>query len=238
MVLKRQNQKPSGPPVWMISFTDVISLMLTFFVLLFAMSEPKTEEWNLVTGVLRDSFGLHAGSINNPGEANQRQNILDLEVEDALDLNYLGSVIERRFKDGALGKNILINRREDTLIITLPSDLVFRPGNASISDKGRDTIDLLTGMLSKIDNQIDIYGHADERVINTKTFPSNWELALWRAEAVSNAFQQAGYKRVINTFSMGNTRAAEIPQQLSEEQRTALARRVDIVVRDDRGVRR
>lgn len=235
MVLKRSQQKQKGPPAWMISFTDVISLMLTFFVLLFAMSEPKTEEWNLVSGVLRDSFGLQQGDMTQVGQQDQDFNILDINKDQGLDLTYLGSLIERQLSRSEIVDQVSVHNRYDSLVITLPSDLVFQSGDTRLSSGGARVMKIFADLLGNIQNHIDIYGHADERPVNSRQYPSNWELALWRAETVAQTLRTAGYRKPIMTYSMGSSRSDELPNEMTEQKRLALARRVDIVIREDRG---
>jgi chemotaxis protein MotB len=76
-----------GSSAWLVSFTDVMALMLTFFVLLFAMSHPKEEEWDEFTDTVQENFNRFNGQVLNRGQQDAI-NIEKVNWSKALDLNY------------------------------------------------------------------------------------------------------------------------------------------------------
>ena len=82
-----------GSKAWLVSFTDVMALMLTFFVLLFGMSKPEDSQWSEVSTALQNEFNRFYGPKFNRG-LQDTVNISKINFNAALDLNYLKSIIE------------------------------------------------------------------------------------------------------------------------------------------------
>ncbi|MBT4464262.1 MAG: chemotaxis protein MotB, partial [Rhodospirillaceae bacterium] len=117
---------------WMITFTDLVSLMLTFFVLLFSMSNIKVDRWNDVIDALSQS--LNPSSTKAEASATSSFNIETLFRKRAINLDYLASVLTDATSKDELLMNSRLLRMEDRLVIALPGDLLFEPGKAVLND--------------------------------------------------------------------------------------------------------
>lgn len=228
----------NGVPLWLITFTDIMALMLTFFVLLYSMAVPEKDKWDEISsGFSRgfnvfkapQSFGGHRDSIN----------IEKLDFTRALDLNYLEALILELVAENEFLKNVFVMHQHDSLILSLPSDLLFLPSQTEVSIEGKKALFALGGPLSRIRNRIQIIGHTDPRPIQDaeSEFRSNWELSLARALSVSAVLKNAGYVRPVIVRGLSSARYDELPESLPEEERLDLARRVDIVIMKDDGSR-
>jgi chemotaxis protein MotB len=222
--------------MWLISFTDVMALMLTFFVLLFAMSNPKQEEWKNFTQQIQANFNRFQGALDNRG-AEDAINIEKINFSQALNLNYLRALIENLIsKEPSLGSARLIDNG-DSLIISLPQNILFDVGQADIKSEANKALYTLAGTLRRIKNRIEIVGHTDPRPIAGNQFPSNWELSLTRAASVAAVLENVGYDKPITVRGQASGRFYDIPKSVSVEERLDLSRRVDIVVMEDDGRR-
>ncbi|MDD5935735.1 MAG: flagellar motor protein MotB [Clostridiales bacterium] len=68
MAKKRQEEPPKGAPAWMTTFSDLMNLLLCFFVLLFSMSSVDEEKWEKVVASLTSSFSIFDGGASSIGE--------------------------------------------------------------------------------------------------------------------------------------------------------------------------
>lgn len=212
---------------WLLTFTDVVSLMLTFFVLLFSMSNVKVGDWkNIIDSLSRtlrpvpDKVVKAQTATFNIGTIFRRQ---------AIDLNYLTSVIEEGIKDIEPLAGTQVMLLEDRLVIALPGDLLFQPGRAEMTEGAREAMFVFGGLLRNIGNEIGVNGHTDPAPPVGGAYVSNWELSTARAAAVANALRRAGYEDDIIAFGYADSRYRQLPT-MPEERRRSLARRVDIVV--------
>ncbi len=212
---------------WLITFTDLVSLMLTFFVLLFSMSTIRTDHWNSVIDALSQS--LNPSSTKAQMAATSNFNIATLFRKRAINLDYLTAVLQdATSKDELLSGNYLM-RLDDRLVVALPGDLLFEPGRAALTEKAKRALFNLGGVLRNIGNQIGINGHTDPSPPHGQDYSSNWELSMARAAAVANALRRSGYREDIVAFGYASSRFNELPE-MAKAKRLALARRVDIVI--------
>lgn len=222
--------KVKRSPVWMISFTDLMALMLTFFVLTYSMAEPEPKTWAEVTGSLPQGVSSQEGPRRLEG-GDQVISLPRVTYNRALNLDYLAALLTTKLQDHRLLKDVSVLNQGDRLILSLPSDLLFEPGRAEISTEGAAAIDALAPALSRIKNAIDIAGHADPRPLPGEgAFISNWHLSLARAAAVAAQFRQRGYERDLGIEGYSSARFEEMSDDIPEEDRLSQSRRVDIVI--------
>lgn len=230
MKLEADNQRI--PPAitnraWMITFSDLVSLLLAFFVLLFSMYNVKFDRWQSTVDSLSEALNPRRADAVAPfsspfsmGKVSRRR---------VIDLDYLATLLRQSVKSDALLSESQIMRRADRLIVALPGDLLFDPGRAVLSQRARDAVFNLGGILRALGNRIGVNGHSDPAPLTSPEYKSNWELSLARAAAVANTLRRSGYDKEIVAYGFADSRYHELPE-MNEAQRQALARRVDIVV--------
>ncbi len=239
-IMERKPMTPEDPPasyLWLITFTDVMALMLTFFVLLYSMSVPVEEDWDEMTNAISRQFQREF----SPQWYSATQDTISIEKLDfteALNLGYLRSVIADIISEDQTLKNVKLIPQTDHLIVSLPQDLLFESGRAEVSPQGKQALFKLGGVMARIKNRIEISGHADPRPPTGETFLNNWELSLARATQVAFILRNAGYKREIDVHGLSSARYDELEGEMTEDERLAFARRVDIIIMKDDGALR
>jgi chemotaxis protein MotB len=216
-------QTASGK-AWLVTFTDLVCLLLTFFVMLYSMSEPDPARYQRALGVV-SGHGSGGSGAPPPSAAFTAES---LNREKAADLGYLRRVFENLLPDNPALADLHMMRRPEGLVLSLPADLLFAPGQATLSESGRAALFVMAGVADNLGNALDVAGHADATPSGSQ-WPSNWELSLARAQAVAAALHQAGYLRPITMRGHGDGRAGEVA---ATPDRNALARRVELVIRD------
>ena len=217
---------------WILVFADLAALLLAFFVLLFSMSQVKVDAWQaLVESLTRRPSPTHQTTVLGPSaDFNVRR---ELQPR-AIDLNYLEAVIESKLaKDPVLARG-LVQRLEDRLIISLPSDLLFKGANARLSDAAVRTSFRLGSILRTIGNRVYVEGHTDpDPITDRRHYQSNWELSLARAVSLANALKEAGYAAPVAAVGYADSRFYDLPTALPRARRFQLGRRVDVVIGRD-----
>lgn len=229
-----RRQKNAGKTTWLISFTDVITLMLTFFVLLFSMSVPKQDDWTMATGGLNDAFKSEWGDAGSAGFDPSQFNINSLETTAGLNLDYLASLLGNLFEGNATFAGVVVIPLDDRIVVSIPSEVIFGSGQAVLRKQGEDAVNSLATVLKRIDNKIEIYGHTDPTPIQTQKFPSNWELSLARAQSVATKLYNFGYKHSISVQGFADTRYDDLKGEFPESFKQDIARRVDIIIQQDK----
>ncbi len=184
---------------WMVTYTDLVTLLLTLFVILIAMSTfekpggpltepvemPKVEEPDplppLESIVAFPKPGADAVDIATFEPPPPQERIVTRWADrvEALLRNYL-SVMD---PDG----DIRIEQNGDTVVVQLRDQLLFRSALADLDADGRSIIRKLTPVLRYLEVPVVVEGHTDSRPIRSDVYPSNWELSAARASAVVRA---------------------------------------------------
>lgn len=233
---EKNTSVPQGPSLWLITFTDIMALMLTFFVLMYSMSVPEEEKWEEISDSLIKGFSKFYTPQYYEG-AQDAISIEKLDLSDALDLNYLATILDKIIQGDERLQDIVLIPQDDRLIISLPQDLLFEAGKDEVGIRGQKALFALGGVMERIRNRIEIVGHSDPRPMSDtgEGFNSNWGLSLSRAAQVASILKQVGYERGAIVRGVSSTRYDELPVNMDEEKRLNLSRRVDIIVMSDDG---
>lgn len=228
--------KSAQSPQWLITFADLAAVLVAFFVLMFSMSEVDTDRWNGAVDSLDRQFDVNADAQRAKPVA--QLNITQLLEDGGLDLGYLRRILAGHIADQPELAGAGLREVDDSVIVSLPAALLFGSGGARISKRGERSLFILAGALDRIENNIEVIGHADPNRIRRGAYDTNWELSLARASAVARALSINGISREIRVVGAGASRFDEIDPDLPRAEREAMARRVDIVVRDRLGALR
>lgn len=221
-------QASRGQSGWMITFADLLSLLLTFFVLLFSMSTVQFESWKAVVETMTDQFSDQKRQIEyTPSDTN------DLKRPAAgygLNLNYLTVFFRRAVAAHAAFEGVTVTQNADMVVISIPSDLLFGRKNTDLVNGATRPLRDLAGSLSQITNKVRIGGHTDSVPISSGRYRSNWELSMARARIVAGILTDFGYKRSIAVFGYADTMLGDSPTAQDIER----AERIDIVIVPER----
>lgn len=214
---------------WIVSFADLLSLMLTFMVMLFAMSAldlPSPSPSAPGTDTL-------AATVDWPGlqlpEAAASYGIDRVRPAPALDLDYLAEVLRTTLAREPLLESARIERHDERLMLSLPDGLVFNSGATPASAAASTALARLTPVLRGIANRlaIDAYSDAEPAGAAAPSAPG-WEPALDRALAVARTLIAAGLDRPIDCYARVGSGYNQ-PGEITENERHAGAMRVDLV---------
>lgn len=227
--LDAQTELPRIRRPWLIIFADLVALLLTFFVMMFAMSTVEQAKWEAAVASLSRSMNIESPAVIR--SAQPELTVPTVERPDAVNLDYLVSVLRGQFAEAPLLSRGVIHRHADHLIISFPNDLLFGAGSADLSARAETALAVLGSVLGNLSNKIDVSGHTDPSPISSRAYPSNWELSLARARAVAAHLSRSGYQRDIGVFGYADTRFSDLSPRLAADHREALARRVDVIIR-------
>jgi chemotaxis protein MotB len=231
----RRGGAGSGP-VWLVTFVDLISLLLAFFVMIFSMSSLSSPDWRAFTAAM--SQAEVKTSVDTTQAAPTAVSAEADRPGRGVDVRYLRRILESGMaRETTLALAVL---REDAgkLILSLPGDLFFGAGSASVLQSGDAALFALAETLSNLDNRIDLIGHSDPQPMRGGgAFASNWGLSLARAAAVADSLARAGYRKPMTVRGLGDAWFDDIDPSLPLELRYRRARRVDLIIHRERDAR-
>lgn len=213
---------------WLVTFADLIALVLAFFVMLYATHRVEQGHWQAMIKSLSQSLKVQTKPATKPAAVD---NVRLISRPRGVALSYLEALLKGLQEREPLLSDILLHRLDDRLIIAFPGDLLFHPGRADPVAGAAERVALLANILSNVSNRIDVFGHTDPSPVAGQVFDSNWELSLARAETVTNMLRTAGYPRRLGAFGLADTRFEDLALVRSLSRKLQLARRVDIVIR-------
>lgn len=252
MARKRKKVTQAGSPPWMATYSDLMSLLLTFFILLFSMSVVSEERFREVAESLRMAIGSSSDSIlDNQGDAagdydfDEYGELSEFEDVDAGELEPEESVmfqetipeevhdlyetVTNYMEVEGLESDISLSRDQEGVYIDIQEAILFDPGSATLKTSGREAIGSLAGLFELFENEIIVEGYTDDIPMSNLRFPSNWELSVERAVSVLRYLSEEYSVEPTRLSARGYGEHRPIVPNDSTENR-AQNRRVNIVI--------
>lgn len=204
---KKPVESPPGAPLWMTTYGDMITLVLCFFILLFAFSSTDTAKWKMVVSSLKGSIGvLDSGETLNETEADLLNQGIDpnsvsegmltsLEASDINDIEELLEIIEQlryELSDEIARGEILVQLNERGVLIRLQDTLLFDSGAAILRNGAKLALNEVANTLRGMERYYRIEGHTDDVPSDPRTYATNWELSAARATNVLRYLVETG----------------------------------------------
>lgn len=195
---KKKIKIESGGGNWVTTFSDLMTLLLTFFVLLFSMSNVSGEKFSAFTtsiqGALVGEAGggsiLEGNGISHRDTGNGQDDAFE-EHGTAANTNDIPLAVTQMYEEAlkiieeeGIGDQISVSSDQDGVYLDIQESILFDSGEATISEIGQETLDSLTGLLTLSDNDIIVEGFTDNVPIGTAGYDTNWELSADRAMGV------------------------------------------------------
>ena len=210
---------------WLLTYSDLITLLLAFFVVMYSMSRVDNKKFGEVSDALNTI--LKGGpSVLRYAEEPEKNGFGLLKLGN---LRMVQQKVEERFKQ--LGKNDLVQTEitERGLVVHIVESALFDVGSAKLKPKAMEVLDLIASELVGRPNHIRIEGHTDDTPIHTDIYPSNWELSSARATAVVRYYTENHQIERDRISALGYGEFRPVVPNNSIENR-ATNRRVDVVV--------
>lgn len=187
---KKEN-KGGGAPGWMTTFSDLMSLLLTFFILLYSMSSINEVKFKKISQSLQ---GILSG-VGNPSVFDGADSMEDsMDIMDMDQASDLSSIQEGIFlmhdkvlnyvSEEGLDAKVSVSMNKRGVFVDIKEAILFDPGSAKIKEGGHEVLKKLEGLINDFKNDLVIEGHTDDVPMHTATYPSNWELSTARAVSV------------------------------------------------------
>lgn len=196
MAKKKKEFKDDSPkaPFWMTTYGDMVTLLLTFFILMFAMSTISERKFMQAARSLQEALGggIMEGSISVIGEESMTTGTSGLTRAD-IDILETLEQIAAMMEDEALSEMTsmeIIGAGE--VLIRLGDEMLFDPGKAVLKPGARRILRGITESIIGTTQKLWVEGHTDNVPIYSRQFPSNWELSTARALSVVKYLQRLG----------------------------------------------
>ncbi|MBD3897577.1 OmpA family protein [Halomonas sp. ML-15] len=203
---------------WLISYLDVLTLLITLFVLLLSLAGNGLGERG-------QQYAGTASTLSESAiEAAQRATG---QLSAGLQPRHSGLLPQL---EGVMPEGVSMTRGNEGVTLRIDDNLLFASAQAELTGDGRQVLESLLGTLLAFDGRISVEGHTDDVPIATPRFPSNWELSGARAIAVVRYLQEQDIPES-RLRAIGYADTQPLESNASAEGRAA-NRRVELVLHE------
>jgi chemotaxis protein MotB len=244
-----------GAPGWLATFSDLCTLLLTFFVLLLSFAKTETAKYEAAVGSLRNAFGgnvLKAGEVLRSGKSpSDAATMIDsdspakpfpiefLTAEGLLDKHEVNresdtqlNQLKKMLGDNELGESANVYEMPETIFVRMKDKVQFQKGTTGIDEINIQVFDRLVKMMRENNWNIMIEGHAEAGEVSAKDGSDAYTLSSARALAVSKSLIQRGISPdKITTIFYGDSRPqVKVNKNISDRRVEFLLKKADLRV--------
>lgn len=186
-----------GAPAWMATFADLMSLLLTFFVLLLSFANMDVMKFQGMIGSMRDAFGvkhqnpgMHIGLTDSITQLYPKEAVADdgTPNENEKMAAKLRKLIERRSLNG----QVEVTSGKDGVTVRVEGDMMFGAGETEISPQSFVFLDEMAEVFKQMNYDVTVEGHTDNTPTGNDELDTNWHLSSMRAANAAAYLSQVG----------------------------------------------
>jgi chemotaxis protein MotB len=242
-VKQQIEEQEEGAPAWMATFGDLMSLLMTFFVLMLSFSAVKEDEFNKAMSSLQKALSLRKYAAKNesiskdikegpahsnkPAEGDDGLEVGGLEM--TMPWRDLVTEVRRELeKVQNLGGSLDIEANEKEIRMVMPNLLEFEAGGTKMKSESIEIISRLSRLLKRIPYDVNVEGHVDRSELKSSKYQSNLQLSTARAQSVAAIMLVNGVKEnQLSVKGLGTARPRAVNDTFQGRARN---RRVEIII--------
>lgn len=194
--MKKKPEKPENHERWLLTYSDLITLLMIFFVIMYASSNLDAQKYQAISSSFKDGFGSGQNVVSDGGsgtseevklvngQSEENSTLEQMKTDENSKLDQVKSEVDKLIGNSDLKENVSTSIEERGLVISFKNNVFFDSGKAEIREDMKGKLNSIAKILSSIDNYVRVEGHTDNLPINTKEFHSNWQLSSLRAANV------------------------------------------------------
>ncbi|THB72581.1 MAG: flagellar motor protein MotB [Desulfobulbaceae bacterium] len=222
-----------GAPAWMVTYSDLVTLLLTFFVLLMSMANLDPVRFTEASSSLKDAFGIHS----RPAHVEFAIPILPAPPKTKFTpvqpqmTKKIYQRVKAQIDDLDLGQTVdAINQDSETIILRVNNTVLFKPGESRVSPQAYPVLRKIADMVRPLPMNMRVEGHTDNQAISGPAGYNNWDLSIARAVSVTRFYEQGELLPLDRMSAIGYGDQRPLVLNTTEENRSK-NRRVDFVLR-------
>lgn len=186
-------RRDEGAPPWTLTFSDMVTLLLVFFVFLYSMSAIDVAKFKAFISSFQGVGVLDWGPAPVEESPPSTEAIPQVVISEQLmvsqaNLTQAYQMVTSYLKEHGLEDEVGVRMEQRGIALEIKDRILFDSGKADLKPESKRVLDPLAGLFERLQNEILVEGHTDSRPINTVQFPTNWELSTARAARVVRYF--------------------------------------------------
>ncbi len=174
---KKEKKAPAGAPLWMVTYSDMVTLLLTFFVLLLSMANLDNVKFNKASDSLAGAFGVLASSSQT--EVTSPKVVSYSPVDD----DFTSRVYRRlrtKLHELKLNKKVKLVKDRGAVVLRIDESVLFASGQQEIQQDAYPVLRKVAELVRPLPLNLKVEGHTDDRGAEL----ANWDLSVARAVSV------------------------------------------------------
>jgi chemotaxis protein MotB len=216
MARKHEHEDHVNHEAWAIPYGDLVTLLLAFFVVMYAVSSVNEGKYRVLSDSLTAAFRGTPRTMepvpigDKPAKAKGDDTLAGIKPNQAIkfpekseqeasedealqaQLRQMTDDLQAAMQELIDQDMIRVQRAPSWVEVEIKTDILFPSGSAEIEAAAVAILERLAAILADRPYPIRIEGHTDNRPIRTAQFPSNWELSAARAARIVRLFEQRG----------------------------------------------
>jgi len=216
---------------WLLTYADLITLLLIFFVLMYSVTSARLQQVEKVAMVINQQAtgGQSMMQYQQQGTPQQLQAMQAKQIQEETSLEQIVKLLQQYIKEHNLTAEVSVNLNQEGVVVSFEDVALFSSGSADLSTQSRQIIDAMATPILNVSNEVRVEGFTDDVPISTPQYPSNWELSTARATSVLQELLH-GVKFPAQRLSASGYGQYRPRVPNNSDQNRQLNRRVDLVV--------
>jgi chemotaxis protein MotB len=219
-----EHEKEPNQERWLLTYADLITLLMIFFVVMYALSSADTAKFQALSTSLRFVFGGGGSLIGtSPGPG-----LISVPLESESGMDVVLEEFEKHLAQAGSAAGSGAQYEDRGLVLTLQEKMLFEPGRADITPQAGAQLKMLARILNLVNNYVRVEGHTDNAPV-AGAFRSNWQLSTQRAANIAEFLVREGGVRPQRLAAAGYGEYRPIADNREREGR-AKNRRVEVIL--------
>ncbi len=175
---------------WLLTYSDLITLLLAFFVIMYGISSADTKKFTKFSAAMKKAFNVDvlqsnpAASILDQTKGLSTDSSSSSDMSAAAELSVIYSQMGSVLQDDLIGDRLSIIPRSDGIAISVSGNLLFASGRADLRPDAVRVLRSVANVLRDLPNPVRVEGYTDDVPPSGTGYPTNWDLSGARAVAV------------------------------------------------------
>lgn len=227
----KKGKKSANHERWLLTYSDLITLLMIFFVIMYSMSNIDKEKYKKLAESLNESLGGVGTNANTEFKGNSNVEGTKTNSNNENNLSQLKEEVDKYIKENDLNDLIVAIEYKKGLVISFKDNILFNPGEDILKNKYLEILKEVGKIIQNVDTYIRVEGHTDNVKMSNEKFKSNWELSSARANSVVHFLVDNNYVSPDKISAVGYGEYRPVATNDTSEGKSK-NRRVDILLID------
>ena len=213
---------------WLLTYSDLITLLLVFFVVMYSISKADERKWAKLSASLQKAFnvlvleGYDATSIEGESGPSAGSSVME-------DFIGLRSDMLKLAEQLGIQNMVNVTLQKEGIAVSISGSVLFDSGRAELKPESAVILDRIAEHLRANRNEVRVEGHTDSIPVDSDLYPTNWELSSARATVVTRYLAEVAQISPQRLSAQGYGEYRPVTDNKSRENR-ALNRRVTVLI--------